>query len=128
MGVSLTSPTTLTAPDGRTKLRHRLITIRSELVERMARDRTEGGTLALLAGVRAATKAIETGEAPVDLIGGGAPAGTPQDDPTRDTPASGSSSDDTIKNAPKRTIAVRRPTGIMRICSMRRRITIAEQR
>ena len=71
MGVSLTSPTTLTAPDVRTKLRHRLITIRGEVVERMARDRTDGGTLALLAGVSAATKAIETGEAPVDLIGGG---------------------------------------------------------
>ena len=55
------------AIDDRAVLRARLIAMRAELVEQMARDRIEGGTLALLARINVAIEAIEAaGEAPAD--------------------------------------------------------------
>ncbi|HVB16496.1 MAG TPA: hypothetical protein VNF04_08190 [Stellaceae bacterium] len=45
-----------------------MIAMRGDLVEQMARDGIEGGTLALLAGVNAAIEACEaTAETPVDM-------------------------------------------------------------
>src|ERR1700676_2283232 len=68
MGISLTSPTTLTAAGGRAELRSRLVAVRGELVERLARDKIEAGTLALLAGINAAIEACEAAaEPPADI-------------------------------------------------------------
>lgn len=51
------------------ELRRRLVVMRAELVESMARDQIDAGTLALLAGVAAAIDATEAaGDAPASAI------------------------------------------------------------
>jgi hypothetical protein len=53
-------------------LRVRLIAMRAELVERLACDGIEGGTLALLAGINAAIEACDlAAERPADMVANG---------------------------------------------------------
>lgn len=63
-----------TPTDSRAALCSRLIAIRAELIERMARESIDASTLALLAGSNATIDACEAAEVPADVIEAGAPS------------------------------------------------------
>ncbi len=55
--------------DNRSELRARLVAMRAKLVERLACDKIEGGTLALLAGINAAIEAcLAAVKPPADML------------------------------------------------------------
>lgn len=88
------------------ELRHRLLAMRAELVEQMTRDRIEGGSLTLLAGINAAIEACEAAAEAPDTVPAGRAVVSDDGEAIRLTLYSEAVAVSAVTLAPRRTVAL----------------------